>query len=204
MKRIQESFSHEIEINRSTFICYLKRINNEEEAKDYLKEIKKLHPKATHHCYAYRINDSLQRSNDDGEPAGTAGIPILEVLHKSDVELIIAIVVRYFGGVLLGAGGLVRAYSKAVSEALSHTTLYEVQTINRYKITFPYEYINKIEHLLKEEVIEEKDYQEMVAFQYLSNDEQLPSTFAEMTRGNHLPELIETIQIEIPLKKEAH
>ena len=204
MKRIHKAFSHEIEINRSTFICYLQRVTTEEEAKDYLKEIKKLHPKATHHCYAYHIDDTLQRSNDDGEPAGTAGIPILEVLHKSEVELIMAIVVRYFGGVLLGAGGLVRAYSKAVSEALSLTTLYEVQTINRYKITFPYEYINKIEHLLKEEVIEEKDYQEMVAFQYLSNDEQLPSTFAEMTRGNHLPELIETIQIEIPLKKEAH
>ena len=204
MKRIQESTSHEIEINRSSFICYLKRITDEEEAKDYLKEIRKLHPKASHHCYAYRINETLQRSNDDGEPAGTAGVPILEVLLKSELELIIAVVVRYFGGILLGAGGLVRAYSKATSEALAHTTLYEVKTIHRYQITFPYEYINKIEHLLKEEVIENKDYQEQVCFQYLTNNEQLPLSFAEMTRGNHLPEFMETIQIEIATKKEVN
>jgi len=200
MKRIQHEHFHEIEINKSQFICYLKRVTTDEEAKDYLKQIRKLHPKANHHCYAYYINETLQRSNDDGEPSGTAGIPMLEVLRKNELEFIMAIVVRYFGGILLGASGLVRAYSKAVSEAIAHTNLYEVQQINRYQVNFPYEFINKIEHLLKEEIIEEKIYEEIVSYQYLSNNESLPNSFSELTSGQHLPLLIECIQIEIPIK----
>ena len=202
MKRIQKESIYEFEINKSQFICFLNRVTTEEEVRDYLKQIRKLHPKASHHCYAYIISDSLQRSNDDGEPSGTAGIPMLEVLKKNEMELIIAVVVRYFGGILLGAGGLVRAYSKAVSEALQHTTLFQVQNSNRYQYSFPYEFTNKVEFLLKNELIENKQYDELVTYQYLSVDETLTPAFSELTKGQYLPTLIESIQIEIPIKKE--
>ena len=110
---IKEDGQSEIEIKKSRFICSLKRVTSEEEAKDFIQAIKKEHWKANHHCSAFVIGEKneIQRSSDDGEPSGTAGIPMLEVLKKNELINVIAVVTRYFGGTKLGTGGLIRAYT---------------------------------------------------------------------------------------------
>lgn len=125
---IAENSEYEIMIRGSRFICSLKRVADEEEAKAFIQEIKKEHWKATHNCSAYLIGDrdEIQRAHDDGEPSGTAGVPMLEVLKKNNLKYVVAVVTRYFGGTKLGAGGLIRAYSKSVS-----TTLKEVGIVER-------------------------------------------------------------------------
>ena len=122
---------HELEIKRSRFITYLYRVDSEAAAREHIATLRKTHFDARHHCTAFILGPDrmTQRSNDDGEPSGTAGIPMLDALAKRDTEQggglsdVLAVVVRYFGGIKLGAGGLVRAYSEAVSSALDHTTL---------------------------------------------------------------------------------
>lgn len=121
-RTIKENGVHEIEIKKSRFITHMFRVNDETEAKAYLAEIKKEHYKATHSCSAYLIGakNEIQRANDDGEPSGTAGVPMLESLKLMALQNVIAITTRYFGGIKLGAGGLIRAYSNSVSEAAHH------------------------------------------------------------------------------------
>lgn len=109
----------EFTIERSRFICNLKKVQDETEAQAFIKAVKKQYWDATHNCSAYLISDSVQRSNDDGEPSGTAGIPMLEVLRRQNVYGVAAVVTRYFGGVKLGAGGLVRAYTNSVAQAIT-------------------------------------------------------------------------------------
>lgn len=124
---IQRDIQHEIIIEKSRFICTLRKVESEVEATDYLKAIKKQYWDATHNCSAYIIgmNMEQQRSSDDGEPSGTAGIPMLEVLKKRGLHNVLAVVTRYFGGVKLGAGGLIRAYGRSVSEAIDAAGLAE-------------------------------------------------------------------------------
>lgn len=200
--RIQSPVEHMIEIERSRFICYLSRAFNEQEAKDFIQSIKKLHPNATHHCYAYTIGTSIQRSNDNGEPAGTAGIPILETLKKIGLEDCVAVVVRYFGGIKLGAGGLIRAYSKAVSEASKVATLTSIETRLKYSLTFRYDLIGKIEFHLKDvaEIID-KQYEEQVTFTYLCK-EPLDTLIQQLTNGACQPVYLETLEVEV--EKKGH
>src|SRR5699024_7098601 len=107
----------EVVIQKSRFIGYVKRVESEEEAQNFIQEIKKKHHDATHNCSAYVIgeNDQIQKANDDGEPSGTAGIPILEVIKKQHLKDTAVVVTRYFGGIKLGAGGLIRAYGGTTS-----------------------------------------------------------------------------------------
>ena len=153
MPRILEDCSSTIEIKKSKFITYLHRTNDELEAKDYLRLIKKEHPQANHHCSAMIIG-SIVRSNDDGEPSQTAGHPMLDVLLHHEMQDILAVVVRYFGGTKLGTGGLVRAYSSSVQEALNKATLTESQMVSRYRIFFPYDLIGKFDHYFRSHEIE--------------------------------------------------
>lgn len=122
---IKKPVMDEIEIKKSRFITYLYPIREESDFDEYLAQIRKEHYKATHHCQAYILGDDsmIQRMSDDGEPSGTAGIPMLEVLKRQELTYIMAVTVRYFGGTKLGAGGLIRAYSSAVSEALNHAQI---------------------------------------------------------------------------------
>ncbi|MER2141095.1 MAG: YigZ family protein, partial [Priestia megaterium] len=125
---VKQEGSHEITIQKSRFICHMKRVTTEEEAQQFIQDIKKQHWNATHNCSAYLIGerDQFQKANDDGEPSGTAGVPMLEVLKKRGLKDTVVVVTRYFGGIKLGAGGLVRAYGKSVSEALN-----ELGTVKR-------------------------------------------------------------------------
>ncbi|MFC8080254.1 YigZ family protein [Streptomyces sp. NPDC057307] len=111
---------HETEVNRSRFLCALAPAATEQEAQDFVAGVRREHPTATHNCYAYVIgaNASVQKASDDGEPGGTAGAPMLQMLMRRDVRYVVAVVTRYYGGVKLGAGGLIRAYGGAVGEAL--------------------------------------------------------------------------------------
>ncbi|AMB99414.1 hypothetical protein AWM75_05130 [Aerococcus urinaehominis] len=139
-KTIKGPGQHEIDVRGSQFICHLARVFSEEEAKDFIAKINKEHYKATHNCVAYQIGDNheIQRALDDGEPSGTAGVPMLEVLKQNDLHNVITIVTRYFGGTKLGAGGLIRAYSTAVSEGLKAVGLVERQLQTELAVTIPY------------------------------------------------------------------
>ena len=202
MYRIKDKASDEFIINKSTFITYLQRVNNEDEASDFINEIKKLHPKATHHCQAMLINESIQGSNDDGEPSGTAGLPMLEILRKKNMELIAAVVVRYYGGIKLGAGGLIRAYSKGVNDALAKTTLYKVLNMDKYKVTVGYPHADQVEHLLSEKELVDKDYAMDVTFTFLNNDESFNDRINELTSGQAIIEKIENIEVEVAVKED--
>src|SRR3954469_14059967 len=111
---------HETEVNRSRFLCALAPAATEKEAQDFVASVRKEHADATHNCYAYVIgaDAGVQKASDDGEPGGTAGVPMLQMLLRRDMRYAVAVVTRYFGGVKLGAGGLIRAYGGAVGEAL--------------------------------------------------------------------------------------
>ena len=164
MKSIKKKSISELEIQKSKFITVLYPIHNIEEVKEALLEAKKEFPNATHYCYAY-ILDQNERCSDDGEPSKTAGMPMLNVLKMQDYQHILAIVVRYFGGIKLGAGGLVRAYTKAVTTALENIIPVSLIPGNRYEISFSYEQLKDIDHLLKNVLIKEKIFGEAIQYQ---------------------------------------
>lgn len=196
--RIQETTEHTIEIERSVFICYLFRVFSSEQAKEKITAVKKQHPDATHHCYAFIIGNDTARSNDDGEPSGTAGIPILETLKKMGLEDCLAVVVRYFGGIKLGAGGLIRAYSRSVKEAVQHADLVTIEPRLQYSLTFSYDLIGKLEHALVDKAtIINKEYGEFVTYTYLCSAP-LDDRIQELTAGRYRPQYIQTIETEVP------
>ncbi|MFD6096143.1 YigZ family protein [Nocardiopsis flavescens] len=120
MRTIRRDGEHELEIRRSRFLCALARVPDEEAAREFIARRRKEHWSATHNCTAYILGEDggIQRSSDDGEPAGTAGVPMLEVLRHREMTDTVAVVTRYYGGTKLGAGGLIRAYGGAVSAAV--------------------------------------------------------------------------------------
>ncbi|MFK4961333.1 YigZ family protein [Lactococcus formosensis subsp. formosensis] len=137
---IKEDFTAEEEIKKSRFICHLKRVYTEEEARSFISEIKKEHHKANHNCSAFTLDDrqEIQRSSDDGEPSGTAGVPMLEILKKREITNVCAVVTRYFGGTKLGAGGLIRAYAGSVGHAIDQVGLVKFVTQEQLILTLDY------------------------------------------------------------------
>ena len=138
-------------IQKSRFIAYVNRVESEEDAIQFIQTIKKKHWDATHNCSAYMIgeNDLIQKANDDGEPSGTAGVPILEVIKKKGLKDTVVVVTRYFGGIKLGAGGLIRAYGGAASEGINTTGVVERRLMRVMKSTFDYTLLGKIENELR-------------------------------------------------------
>lgn len=133
-------------VERSKFICNIKRINNEDEAKEYVNAIRKKHSLANHHCYAYIADENglNMKFSDDGEPQGTAGMPMLDVLKSKKIYKTCAVVTRYFGGIKLGTGGLVRAYGGAVLQALSESDLRTEKYALILKVKSDYENYNNL------------------------------------------------------------
>lgn len=162
LNKAQASF----EERKSEFIGHIKRVENEEEAKEFLTEIKSMHKEATHNVYAYVIgkNMGIQRYSDDGEPQGTAGVPVLEVIKKSSITDTVIVVTRYFGGILLGAGGLVRAYSHAASLAISEGKKVEKVEGFKLQIEIDYDLLGKVQYMLNQNEwsIETIDYTDKV------------------------------------------
>lgn len=145
----------------SKFIAYAYPFTDERELKDIVAELKSLHPKARHHCWAYRLTPdrSVYRVNDDGEPSGTAGRPILNVLLSMDITNALVVVVRYFGGTLLGVPGLINAYKSATQEALNDTEIIEKTVDDVYEVRFEYLQMNDIMRIIKEENVTILDQQ---------------------------------------------
>ncbi|HIT89171.1 MAG TPA: YigZ family protein [Candidatus Merdenecus merdavium] len=147
---VYEGAEVEIVEKKSRFIATVKPIDSEEEALEFLQNIKKKYWNATHHCYAYVVgrDNEVMRCSDDGEPSGTAGKPMLDVLLKQNIHNTVVIVTRYFGGTLLGTGGLVRAYSKATTEGLASSTVILKQRATQLNVEADYNGIGKIQYVL--------------------------------------------------------
>ncbi len=184
MKTIARAVENKIIINKSIFITYLIPIQNEEEAKEKINNIKKIHPKARHHCSAYRLLN-IDRSNDDNEPASTAGLPMLSVLIGNDIINVLAVVVRYFGGVLLGKGGLIRAYSNSVTESLKIAEILEETKIFFYRVNVPFNIMSYIENKLPINCrIIKREYDHNAAYVIETTNQQLLEQF--LIDGGHL------------------
>lgn len=170
MYSIKEKITTLLEINKSKFYCILIPINNIKEIDKILSDTKQEYKDATHYCYAY-IFDQVKRFNDDGEPSGTAGMPILNVLENNNLDHILAIVIRYFGGIKLGAGGLVRAYTNSVCKSISDGSIIELIKGKKIKIEFKYENLKQLDYLLKNEKIADKHFENNII--YILNSENI-------------------------------
>lgn len=189
-----------INIRKSIFIGHAKNVTTEEEAIEFIEEIKKKHWDATHNCSAYVIgeHDEIQKASDDGEPSGTAGKPILEVIKRNNLKDTVIVVTRYYGGIKLGSGGLIRAYGQAASEAINSAGIVERTLHTIISITIDYTWLGKIENELNNRnyIIKDIDYLDKVTIYALAKvgaEKQLEQLIvnltgdqAEITRGSQL------------------
>lgn len=187
---VKEYGEHEIVINKSRFIAYVDRATTEEEAQDFILKIKKLNWNATHNCSTYLIgeHDQIQKANDDGEPSGTAGVPMLEVLKKRQVKDSVVVVTRYFGGIKLGAGGLIRAYGKAVSEGLNAIGVVERKLMRIMHTKIDYTWLGKVENELRSSIYDIKEIHylenvEVETYVEAGTEESFKDWMTELTNG---------------------
>jgi len=171
MKTIKKEVTNEIIINKSKFITIIIPFTTIEQIDDILKNIKNKYKDATHYCYGYVINGK-EKMSDDGEPSGTAGMPILNVIKKNDLTNVICIVVRYFGGIKLGAGGLTRAYSNSAKEVIQKCKFGTLTKGYEIEIEFDYDKSKEIDYILKDIEIS-KTYDEKVKYKFNSYDENI-------------------------------
>lgn len=181
----------EIIIDKSRFIGYSFYIQSQEQAEDIIKSIKKKHYDATHNCYAYILSDdmSIMKCNDDGEPSSTAGIPMLEVLKKENITNCLVIATRYFGGVKLGAGGLVRAYTKTAKIAIDSNTIVEKKIFTRLEITTSYNFTGKIQKFIENKdlislPVEFSENVKFIIYENSKNISKLIQDLKDLTNGN--------------------
>ncbi|HFI0035430.1 TPA: YigZ family protein [Streptococcus suis] len=188
-KTIKEDGIVEEEIKKSRFICFMKRVTSEEEARDFINKIKKEHYKATHNCSAFVLgkNMEIKRSSDDGEPSGTAGVPMLTVLENHQLTNVVTVVTRYFGGIKLGAGGLIRAYAGAVASAVKEIGVVEVKEQEGISITMSYAQYQEFANWRAERGLEEFDTQftTEVSTMIFVDKEHLEETLASLTEFYH-------------------
>ena len=174
----------ELVIKKSRFICSLQRISSEEDAQNFIKEVQAANRKANHNCFAYLVGDQdqVQRESDNGEPSGTAGVPILESLQMAKLHNVVAVVTRYFGGIKLGAGGLIRAYSNVTTEAVHHAGI--VQRIKQLQIaiTVSYRQYDALLYYLKEHqlAVSNEDYGINVTTNVFINEATADDTIAQL------------------------
>lgn len=180
----------EIVISKSRFLTYIERAETEEDAISFIDGIKKLHHNATHNCSAYIIgeHDHIQKANDDGEPSGTAGVPMLEVLKKQGLKDTVVVVTRYFGGTKLGGGGLIRAYGKATTEGLTAAQIVERKLHHFMKVAIDYTWLGKVENEIRSssyslEEIRYLEGVEIIVSVLKEEEEQFRSWITEMTNG---------------------
>ncbi|WJY26161.1 YigZ family protein [Sporosarcina trichiuri] len=149
---VKQQGETEIVISKSRFIASVKRTESEEEALEFIRQIKQEHASATHNCSAYLIgeHDHIQKANDDGEPSGTAGVPMLEVLKKQGLKDATVVVTRYFGGIKLGGGGLIRAYGRSASEGVAAAGIVERRLHSTMEVTVDYTALGKVENEVRQ------------------------------------------------------
>ncbi|MCI6053429.1 MAG: YigZ family protein [Limosilactobacillus mucosae] len=182
---IAQDTTNEIIIKKSRFICSLFRVESEEQAQAAITKINKLHRKATHNCFAYLIgdHDQIQRESDNGEPSGTAGVPMLEALKANQLHNVLAVVTRYFGGIKLGAGGLIRAYSNSVSQAIEQAGLVERVEQAILKIDVAYSLHDSLLYYLKQANLEiaEEEYGASVIVSVYVDESQIEERLNQLT-----------------------
>ena len=189
-RTIKEDGQVQEEIKKSRFICHAKRIYSEEEARDFITAIKKEHYKATHNCSAFIIGErsEIKRTSDDGEPSGTAGVPMLGVLENHNLTNICVVVTRYFGGIKLGAGGLIRAYAGSVALAVKEIGIIEIKEQAGIQIQMTYAQYQEYGNFLKEHHLMEletnfTDQVETMIFVDKENKEHIKSELIEFYNG---------------------
>jgi uncharacterized YigZ family protein len=197
--------SVELEIRKSRFICQLARAGSDEDARAFIAEIKKRHWDANHNCSAYIVGDrgDIQRTSDDGEPSGTAGVPMLNVLLKRELTDTVAVVTRYFGGVKLGAGGLIRAYGQAVSDAINDVGIVVRKELSQVAVTAGFEDAGRLENAFRADGREPDDvaYGERGTIRLTLDPADVPdfeASVAEQTSGRATVETRRTVHAEVP------
>lgn len=166
---VEHAYEEEYIINKSRFIGYCRPVHSSEEATDFINEIRKKHSDATHNVYAYKVRSpEYSRYSDDGEPQGTAGMPVLEVIKKNDITDVCIVVTRYFGGILLGAGGLVRAYSHSAKIALDGANPICMSPCSVLRVRCDYGFYGKLSGLvpLFSGIVEDTDFGEFVTLTF--------------------------------------
>jgi len=168
---ISSNVTNEIIINKSRFITYLYKVKNKDEVLNYYNELKNKYKDATHICYSYIINNEIKYS-DDGEPTGSAGMPIYNVLKQNNLNYIVCFIIRYFGGIKLGGSGLVRAYSNSTSQALKKTNIIKLEKLYKIEITLNYQEINIVENIINKDNILEKKFENNITYTVIVNNVQ--------------------------------
>lgn len=192
MFSIEKNVKNEIIINKSRFITYLIKIEKTEDIKEQIDIIKSINKDATHYCYAYILN-SVKHFSDDGEPSGTAGMPMLNVIENNNLNYVLAVTVRYFGGIKLGAGGLVRAYTKSVTSTLDIASIIKIDFGYSFKISCNFDKKTLVENLISNLKIENIFFDNKVNYTLNCNKEQF-----EIVK-----ELLNKNEIEIQELKEV-
>ena len=188
MYSIKKSLENTTIIKKSKFITKLYKINNIEEINNILNKLKKEYKDSTHICYAYIVN-GMEKCSDDGEPSGTAGLPILNILKKNNLTNILSVVIRYFGGIKLGAGGLVRAYSNSVNDTLKLTDIIELEEGYLVELEFSYDQVKLVDYILNDKTVINKEYNNNIIYKFYLNKDEL----------NFIPEL-EKVAIHVSIK----
>lgn len=178
MKSIEQSITKELIVKKSKFICNIIPIKSEEEIKEILNSIKKEYKDATHNCYGY-ICGNLKKCSDDKEPSGTAGLPILNILEGYQLNMILAIITRYFGGIKLGVGGLTHAYSDSLKLALKEANIINLEIGKNITIEFSYDDIKLLDNILKNVDVLSKKYEKNVIYNF-----NITNTHFELLKDN--------------------
>ena len=199
-----EIFSAAYEVNKSKFLAHVRHVETEEAARDFVQMIRKKYFDATHNCSAWvlGLRGDKQKSNDDGEPGGTAGNPILETIKKNELTDCAIVVTRYFGGIKLGAGGLIRAYSHTAALGIANSKLVRMTTFKRISLTLEYNFLATVENYLRNKKIRvaNTDYADVVTQELLLLPEQVESFLLELndlTAANFLHEELGEVLIPI-------
>lgn len=195
---IQGYGESEIVIQKSRFITYVNRAETEEQAQEFINNIKEKHKSANHNCSAYIIGEhnNIQKANDDGEPSGTAGVPMLEVLKKQGLQDTVVVVTRYFGGIKLGGGGLIRAYGKATTEGIDVAKVVERKLHHLMKVSIDYTWLGKVENEVRNSVYPLKeiiyaDQVEVLVYTKANVEADFINWMAEITNGQAKIEIVE-------------
>ncbi|MFV0394693.1 MAG: YigZ family protein [Coprobacillaceae bacterium] len=199
MKSVKNITTYSWVIKKSEFICTLIPCNDENEIQSIINKYKEQYQDASHNCIAYIVN-LQERAMDDGEPSGTAGLPMLNVLQKQGLSNIIAIVTRYYGGIKLGAGGLTRAYTQSVADALKEAEIVEKHPVPLYRITLGYSFNKKMDHLLKVQNIQciNKEYENEVTYMCYIPDSTFFDQIQDLTNNTYTKKFIREEYIELP------
>ncbi|XMB86738.1 YigZ family protein [Mycoplasmatota bacterium WC44] len=204
MKTIKDDIQNEIIIEKSRFICYMKRVESVDEATEFINKIKKDHWNASHNCSAFVIGkrSEIMRSSDDGEPSGTAGAPMLNSLKNNNLSDVVSVVTRYFGGTKLGAGGLIRAYSRSVSEAILKASIIETVEMKVITVTVDYSVANTLSKKIDKYLTVSTDYAQNVIITYYIRPSEIDNfinDITEVTNSHFTHEVKETIQYDLEI-----